>query len=87
MLVTHLNCELRDANYNVSCDKINKGFGKCNPSILKCSGLKMEKCRIQNCTYATMLPASDKDEVKMVKCLVWGMLILRLRHVMCRRFQ
>jgi hypothetical protein len=43
MLVLHLYCELRVANYNASGDKINKGFGKWNVSILKCTGLKAEK--------------------------------------------
>ena len=87
MLVLHLHCELRVANYYASGDKINKGFGKCNASVLKCSGLKAEKYRIQNCTYPAMLSAGDKDELKLVKCLVRGMLILRLRHVTCRRGQ
>ena len=87
MLVTQLKCELRDTNYNVSGDKIDIGFGKCNTSILKYSGLKTEKYRIQNCTCPAMLPAGDKDEVELVKCLAWGMLILRLRHVMCRMGQ
>jgi hypothetical protein len=31
-----------------------------------------------------MLPAGDEDEVELVICLVWGILIHRLRHVMCR---
>jgi len=69
-LVSQLDCEFRVANYNVSGDKISKGSGKCNASALKCSGLKTEKYRIQNCTYPAMLPAGGKDEVELVKCLV-----------------
>jgi len=87
MLVTQLNCELRVTNYSVSGYKIDLGFGKCNTSILKCSELKTEKYRIQNCTCPAMLPAGDKDEMELVKCLAWGMLIFRLRHVKCRRGQ
>ena len=35
-------------------------------NILKCSGLKTEKYRIQNCAYPAMLPAGDKDEVELI---------------------
>ena len=64
--------------------RLNEGFRKYNVSILKCR-LKTEKYRIQNCTYPTMLPAGDQDEVELVVCLAWRILIHWLCHVMCRR--
>ena len=37
-MVSELKCELRVANYNVSSNKVNEGFGKCNANILNCKG-------------------------------------------------
>ena len=54
-------------------------------NILIRGRLKMENCGIQNCTYPTMLPVGDLDEVELVECLVWRISINRLRRVMCRR--
>jgi len=85
LLVSQLKCELRVVNYNVSSNRVNEGFGKYDVSILKCSRLKTEKCRIQKCTYPTLLPAGDQDEVELVICLVWGILSHHLCHVICRR--
>jgi hypothetical protein len=44
-LVSQLKCELSVVNYNVSSNKVNEGFGKCNVNILKCSRLKRGKYR------------------------------------------